>query len=725
MNKFKLAFGIHNHQPVGNFDHVFRQAHQDAYAPFLQLIERFPKFRLSLHQSGILWDWQERNNPEYFDLVRKLVDRGQIELLTGGFYEPILTAIPTRDVLGQIDMLSGYLESFFGSDPRGLWLTERVWEPHLPQVLHEAGIKFLPVDDTHFIFAGLQLSELTGPFVTEHEGATVTLLPIQKRLRYLIPFGTVAEVIAELRKQAELNPDGLAIYADDGEKFGVWPNTHNHCYEDKWLEEFFTELERNSDWLEVTSLGEVADLPAVGRVYIPSASYEEMLHWALPAKAFVEYEEFEHWLKVCGKLEQWGRFVRGSHWRAFLSKYDESNLMHKKMLAISQKLAELEKARTLSNDRVAQIKDKLYASQCNCPYWHGVFGGLYLPHIRQAVYGNMVEAEELLRQGIGLTGVQISSGDYDGDGHTEVMVTSDQFSAVFHPARGGTLIDLSLLKHGFDLTDTLTRRREGYHLKLDRAVTSASKQETASIHDLVLAKEPGLKEYLVDDQYLKRCFIDHFFAEGASLEGFRKGSLEEEGDFVRGTYKVQLEPAANEVALVRDGQVRRGHSVTHIRVSKRFVFDPTLGRIDVSYDLSKLAGPGLLLTFGIENNFNFQAGHAHDRYIMVDNHRPDNSFLDAIGSHESAFSIALADEYRGLAVAVASEQNARIWHSPLFTVSLSEAGFEKVYQGTSILHLYRVELGEEPVRIRLAVHAGVMNDVLKRSTVRDLAALRP
>jgi hypothetical protein len=724
MAKFKLAFGIHNHQPVGNFDSVFQQAHKDSYEPFLKLLENYPELRISLHQSGILWSWQQQHRPEYFDLVRKLVDRGQIELLTGGFYEPILTSIPARDVLGQIDMLTQYLKFQFNADATGLWLTERVWEPHLPQILNQAGVKFLPVDDTHFIFAGLQLEELSGPFVTEHEGATVTLLPIQKKLRYLIPFGTIDEVIAELRRQANLNPAGMAVYADDGEKFGVWPNTHKHCFDDGWLAQFFTALQKNSDWLEVVPLGRTAEMPAIGRVYIPSASYEEMLHWALPPRAFVDYEQFEKYLKDEGKIEQWGRFVRGSHWRAFLAKYDESNLMQKKMLSVSNKLHELEAARMTSSDRIAQIRDKLYASQCNCPYWHGVFGGLYLPHIRQAVYGNMVEADHLIRLATGATGVQMDAVDYDGDGHIDLVVNSNALSAVFRPTKGGALIDLAMLEHGFDPADTLTRRREGYHLKLDQAVTSASDQGTASIHDLVLAKEPGLKEYLVEDWYTKRSFIDHFFTPGTTLEGFKKGQFGEDGDFVVEPYRYHLDPATNSILLVRDGHVRRADSSAAVRISKRFVFNPTLGRIDVTYELVKLSGHNMAVQFAVENNFSFQAGHAADRFITIDGHRPTNSFLDSVGEHKSVNAVAMSDQYRGLGIGVVSDEPATIWHCPLFTVSLSEGGFEKVYQGTTLVHQFHLQLTEEPVRVRFGLHAGKMDEVQKHCVAPKLTHAR-
>ncbi|UCC45077.1 MAG: alpha-amylase, partial [Candidatus Zixiibacteriota bacterium] len=317
MAKFSLAFGIHNHQPVGNFDHVFEYAHRKAYQPFLEILKS-SGLSISLHQSGILWDWQEKHHPECLGMVGDLVKSERLELMTGGFYEPILTSIPERDVEGQIDLLNQYLRRKFGVNPDGLWLTERIWEPHLPRMLARAGVKFLPVDDTHFIYAGFEHSQLTGPFVTEHENYKVILLPISKKLRYLIPFGTVTEVIEELKALADKDPGGVVVYADDGEKFGSWPQTHEHCYGDRWLANMFEALHENSDWLEVIPLSRAAARRPVGRAYLPTASYAEMLHWSLPPKAFVAYESFENYLKVHGQLEQFGRFVRGGHWRGFL-----------------------------------------------------------------------------------------------------------------------------------------------------------------------------------------------------------------------------------------------------------------------------------------------------------------------------------------------------------------------------------------------------------------------
>ena len=107
-----------------------------------------------------------------------------------------------------------------------------------------------------------------------------------------------------------------------------------------------------------------------------------------------------------------------------------------------------------------------------------------------------------------------------------------------------------------------------------------------------------------------------------------------------------------------------------------------------------------------ENNFNFQAGHAEDRFIMVDNRRNENSFLDSLGQYGHASSYVVTDQYRNIAVALISDRPAEIWHLPIYTVSLSEGGFEKVYQGTTLVNLFRIEVSEEPVTIRFSLLAG-------------------
>src|SRR5262252_855306 len=153
--KTTLLFGVHAHQPAGNFPAVLDKAHELCYRPFLETLHRFPQFRFAAHFSGPLLDYLLERYPDDMRLLREMVARGQIELFGGGETEPVLAAIPHRDRVGQIRALSAKLERLFDTAPAGAWLTERVWESTVAPALAECGIRYVTVDDYHFLCAGI------------------------------------------------------------------------------------------------------------------------------------------------------------------------------------------------------------------------------------------------------------------------------------------------------------------------------------------------------------------------------------------------------------------------------------------------------------------------------------------------------------------------------------------------------------------------------------------
>ena len=212
-----FLFAVHNHQPVGNFQWVFKKAFRDCYEPFLNTLASHPAIRFTLHFSGPLWEYMAAKEKRSWDLVAEMAGRGQLELLGGGFYEPVLPIIPEEDRIGQLRLMSDFLAENFGRRPRGIWLTERVWEPHLPKTLAAAGIVYTLLDEEHFHYAGVKDTER--PYITEEEGSPLILFPVSKELRYLIPFRLLPDVHAHFREVA--GRGGVAILGDDGEKFGL------------------------------------------------------------------------------------------------------------------------------------------------------------------------------------------------------------------------------------------------------------------------------------------------------------------------------------------------------------------------------------------------------------------------------------------------------------------------------------------------------------------------
>ena len=698
MKKVKFIFGIHNHQPVGNFDFVFEEAYQKSYLPFLEILERHPKIRIAIHFTGILLDWLEIHHPELLDKVKQMTAKGQLEVMSGAYYEPIISVIPEADRQGQIKKLSVQVEKLFNYHPRGMWLAERIWEPHLPSTLSDAGMQYTVIDDTHFKYAGLTDKDLTGYFVTEDCGKKVSLFPINKELRYTIPFQVPQKTIDELQKMTSEDAKNVIVFADDGEKFGVWPDTYKHVYENGWLDHFFSLIEENLDWIEMLHFAEVIDqVKPVGKVYLPTASYAEMMEWSLFTPSYKKYVDFEHIIQDKGLDNEYGNFVRGGFWRNFMVKYPEINIMHKKMMRVSAKLHNLP---AIKQKRLQKAFDHVWAAQCNCPYWHGVFGGSYLSHLRYAIFNNLLDAEKMIDQVQPPKFPILEVDDFDMDGSAELLIETAAQNAYFKPDNGAALFLYEFKAVSKNLSDNLSRREEGYHSKLKDARVPGDPVPdqgggTASIHDLVLAKEEGLMEYLNYDWYDRQSFIDHFIGLESSLEDFEKAAYKEQGDFVNQPYElVSKKRKADRVQLVfeRAGHVWVDGQFEPLTVRKSIEILNESAEITAEYEIINHCDKELSLRFAVEFNYGLQAGHADDRYYYNNEGKLDQGFLDSRGKHDRSEFIGLKDDYLKVDIGLTGESASKIWRCPVETISLSEAGFERVYQSSSVLLIWDLKL---------------------------------
>ncbi len=713
MPKVQFIFAIHNHQPVGNFDFVAEEAFQKSYLPFVKVLERHPSIKITLHYSGILYHFFEKHHPEFIDMLKKFVAEGRAEILSGGFYEPILAVLPDDDKIGQVRTLSDYIRRTLGYDSEGMWLAERVWEPHLPKFIAAAGINHVVVDDFHFKMAGLHDSELDGYYLTEEQDGVVRIFPGSEKLRYLIPFHPPEETIALLSGLRSTERNRLAVMADDGEKFGIWPETYHTVYEEGWLERLFTLIEQSSDWLETATFSEyLKKEPPRGRIYLPTASYMEMGEWSLPTRAMKEYEDALAKAKNSPEFGGLRPFIKGGFWRNFLAKYSESNHMHKRMVMVSRKVREILGGLDQGirkNAEALRMIDHLYQSQCNDSYWHGVFGGLYLPHLRAAVYEHLIQAEYqadkvLKGQTAGVQGarkkslqpawIEIEKGDFDRDGNEEVMINSELMNLFIDPAEGGRLTELDWKPRSFNLTNTLTRRHEGYHEKILQIARDRSSDSPASgaktIHERAAVKEEGLQYHLLYDWYTRGSLLDHFLGSGVDLAGFMKSEYYEAGDFVLGTYSMKSRKTGGSavVTLERDGNV----AGLGVRLRKDLSLRAAASEFTVTYAITNVSSDELNTSFGTEFNFSLLAGNAHDRYYDIPGHVLDKRNLASSGETNNVNRVNIIDESLGLKLTLVFHQTAILWRAPVETVSQSEAGFERVYQSSLVMPIWRISL---------------------------------
>ena len=635
----RFCFGLHLHQPVGNFGYVFEQHVREVYRPFLEHVRAQSFFPVTLHVSGPLIEWLDQREPSLLDDIADLASDGRVELLLAGFYEPILASLPRADRLTQVAWMRDAIRQRLGAEATGLWLTERVWEPDLAADLHDAGVKFALVDDRHFLASGFSRDRLHAPFRTEHDGKQIALFPIDERLRYLIPFQPPEETVAylrSLRKQGQR----LAVLADDGEKFGGWPGTREWVYENRWLDRFFAAMRAVIESGEVIlsrfddALGAV---PSGGLAYLPTASYREMEGWSLPTPAALRFLALEEELGD-ERLRADGALVRGAHWRNFLVKYPESNRMHKKMLALSRLCRE--------RGDPATARRAIGRAQCNDAYWHGVFGGLYLPFLRAEIWRNLAVAEAELRTGESL---QCEELDLDGDGHTELWIHSSRFSALVSPARGGAVEELTRFAIGENLADALTRRREAYHITAFRGaaadehpVSIQSEAESApSIHDIEASL--ALRELPPADHDDRALFIERVLPAWVTAERYAQGDYESLASTAR-------LPLAADVESGDDAIEVRLHAANGL-IGKRLTFFP---------DGSVTA------------KFTWQASRFP---------------ADAWFTTEISVARPVLVEAPG----------ATVWEHAIETVAKSERGLDRTLQGTAYLIRWPVGLGTAEV----------------------------
>jgi 4-alpha-glucanotransferase len=619
----RFAFGLHLHQPVGNFDSVFEQHVREVYRPLIREIVGGGCAPVSLHLSGPLLDWLLDHDTGFIDELGTQVAGGEVELLLAGYDEPILAVLPREDRLEQVGRMREALHRRFGVRATGLWLTERVWEPDLVADLHDAGVRYALVDDRHFLVTGLERSTLHRPWRTEHGGRSIALFAIDESLRYLVPFRPPAELADYLRDRRS-NGHPLAILADDGEKFGGWPGTRAWVYERGWLRDFLATLDelRASDTVRLVTFSQALDevIPE-GLAYLPSASYREMEGWALPVPAAARLGELERELGEERLKSPVGSLVRGSHWRNFFVKYPESNRMHKKMLALS----------ALCRERgdPAPVRRAVGRAQCNDAYWHGVFGGLYLPHLREAVWRELARAESLLRQGQALAW---EVRDTDFDGSPELWVHSASASIVLSPARGGSIEELVSFGTLVNHAATLTRRREVYHLE---AVARGETQPTdespvegsATIHDL--EKSLALTTLPPVDREPRALLQERVWRAGITAEDWRDAAEEPLHSWAARAARWEVETEGSRVVV-------------------RFRFDGLEKRIEIA--------PGGALS------------------VELRWEQPPDWPADAWFTTELSL-------FRPLPI---SAPGARAWRYPVETVAKSEKGLDRTVQGESV-----------------------------------------
>ncbi|AFG37140.1 alpha-amylase/4-alpha-glucanotransferase domain-containing protein [Spirochaeta africana] len=635
--KNKLIFGTYNSLPVGTSDEVLEEYYQTHYKPFLQKLYTHPDVQAVVYYCGILLEWLSANHSEFIDVLSEMVGRRQIEVIGGGFYEPILSMIPRQDRVGQIELMTTMLRKQFGRRPRGCWIPEMVWEPGLTSSLCSSGMEYTFLEDSQFIRAGMRGDQLFLPAVTEDQGKTLTVFPLHT--------GSLDAFLPEIALHSPSDEHHrLLVRIIPGENAS-----------DQSLDEVLAAIEQGSVDT-VLPFRYLRSYSRRQRGYFPSSSSAAVHRWAQPPQPQRDHERAENLLQqqdlknVC---------LEGGFFRNFLIRYPEVSRLYAKMqythILVNQIRGD--------KQRKQAAREELWRGQHHSAYWHGRSAGVYNRTTRSELYRSLIQAEKMARER-GIFKPSIITLDFDMDGVEEYLYQGVAVNGYVH-SLGGSLFELDSIKTQHNYMNTMARHPEVYH----------SEDAIAFGYD----------------SYSRTAFLDHFIPPDATQEDFETGVPDGSSRFHLRPYRViELNRDQHQLVMEIDGPV--GTAGGYVRLEKAYSFSKQA--ITVSYTITNTDEGAIDRVFMPEINLAFaDLGPAALRvWVCRDTHASEEVAPE--GRYQGSFSrVQFQNNLVKQHITVALDGVTEIWGNPMRTRTLQRDGSTAtVQQGCTVLPRWRVQL---------------------------------
>ena len=727
MSQIRFLPVLHMHLPVGLTERERKHAYDAWFEPVFRSLRARPSLALTLHLSGYLVRWLGLRKPEALQLLSDMRQKGRVELLLGGWADPFLSGIPKRDAVAQIQLQSRIVESRCGVKPIGAYLAEGVWDPHLPELLVDAGLSYAFVPGEAFLAAGGRPSRLSGWYLTEREGHMLRVLPTDPQLDVVIGPGQNRQAMDLLQSRRSMGMDHISWVAS----VESLANVVGSSFFGAWWGGFLDALEAESHWMRLTTPGRMLQrTPCNGRVYLPSWIPSRL------AEGATGISEADLTQAEGGRRRP---YTRAGTWEGLLTRYEEGNRIHKRMMQASEeverlknKLAAQESPDAVRLRALEHACLALYRAQGSAVYWSGPRGGIYEPALRAGAYGNLCEAESLVSRTLGEAArIRSFRQDLDCDGTEEVLVRTPHFGAVINPDEGGSLIELGSWTLPGNVLDVTSRRDEPWHQELDRhsllpslVLEDEEPSEVTDSYELFvphddddstvlaeLQRDEVLQELAQEhaiDLHGRGSFVDHFLGPAVRLENLVKNAYPEEGDFAHSPYNVVKAmaegPRRYRVLLTREGRVTRDGEDRLVQIRKQYTFLRDRSAVEVAYAIVNRSNQPVRGRFAVEVNLGASSSRARGARLVIDG--CDEVPVTESGCVEQVEEVALHDTSRNLKVSLAAEhQPADLWHYPVKAIRRGgHLGLEVAYQGVCLILSWPVQLwGEEKRELRLVL----------------------
>lgn len=727
MQSTGLALVLHHTQPPGTTARDLRRAFERCYLPMIGALEDCPEITASVHWSGPLLEWMEREAPDALGSVLAMVAAGRLEILGGLFGAALLPGIPERDAIGQLTVQQRWWRAHGDVRPRGAWLPYCAWDPSAVRILAGRGLQYTVLEE-HQMGSNVVAD---GWHLTEREGVPLGLFVADSRLAAMVPEASPTRILHAIHTRATEGVRCLTL-AISVESFGAaLDRSATACFGGRggWVHRFFRVLGENQHWLKLVTLGTAYDrMRPTGRVYPPASVTLPVAIHAMGGRSGNRFITVLNELRE-GQHEGVASFIRAPGWDMTLAMHPEVNRLHKRMLRASTEVQRLRgairEAKGEADPRMQALEDAtlaLYRGQTGMAYVHGVDVGAQDAEVRSEAWRNVLTAERLATAAVGDVGrLRAELTDTDLDGRAEHVVRTPHWQAIVAPGLGGGLTELCVWKLPGNLLDVRSRTEEPEHAILpslalsdfpahnpaEEDPTTESEPPTVPARELpdlptIRIAEDGLDAHIFIDRYVRASFLDRFLAPEATLTGLRTTQHVEAGDFLNGEYTLvqqELTDAAAAWTLARDGVMSEGPALKLVRVQKRYGWLRDKPALDVRYELDNRMHEPVHTRFGVELNLGLGGLRGPDFGLEVVRKRKTRSFgLDAEVDVSNVSELVWFDRQRHFRLRIELEQVAHLWAWPVETISRTPRGVGRAFQGTCIVLWWPVEFQPQEKR---------------------------
>ncbi|MBP2689614.1 MAG: hypothetical protein H6Q83_1801, partial [Deltaproteobacteria bacterium] len=331
-------------------------------------------------------------------------------------------------------------------------------------------------------------------------------------------------------------------------------------------------------------------------------------------------------------------------------------------------------------------------------YWHGVFGGLYLNHLREAAYANLLRAEaasDAVLHGEEEQWTEAERGDIDRDGGEELLLKTSRLTLLAHAHDGGAVTEISLPRRAVALGHVLTRREEGYHEKFRREVGSFD--GSTSIHDAIVLKDPSVLSALGVDPWQRASFREAYYGGGVPPEAILEGTVSPRCITAGREASVTVNRRGSRLAA--EFAVPFGGEGIDLHLVKSLVLRADGERFEARFLLENRGADTVSGGLCSEWNLNMLSGNGPDRYYEG---MGEACALSSSGVAKGVRGFRVVDAWRNVAAEAALDRECVVLRAPVETASLSESGAEKIHQGVCLRILFPVRL-EPGNRVRYSI----------------------